>query len=417
MDGNGTARKAWRTPFARHRQIERFALMLGASLLALIASMGMCAAASWQSSRHVLSSQALYTAKFTSSRTQATGTVAAMTTSPDHTLAALLLRYEDPDAMSVDPDSYSLYLTDADLAGNPHGTPTATQAHVAVYGSSGYLAIIIANPEGFDSQALDLTVRQDTELAAAADDAGKGYDDASYAQHDQYLIRFNPGASQASTLDAINTDDPSGIYDRLVYQDAVSQARDALTEQSEKIAVDLNQVNETELKATNDGLAVPARPDPISGDQAATLSDGSVDYRPASIVDGGLMLDWQTQDPSTLLDQARDAYDPDSTYDQYFAMLARQRAASSQNATMRHTGTTWTLTDGTWLDDLKDSASGNYERLTKEANAVANAWNAYWTDKKTYQTTLMDQYLATAADRHAVLNATRTGSIPLTVYR
>lgn len=386
----------------KHYRMERFSMMFCTLLVCLFAVTGFCAVTHMHQQDNSLVAKAVYSTKFELSRTGATGTVEDVYTSKDKTKTLLLMRFDDPDKVSMNAKNYQMFLTGASVERNKQTLDGKPSGSIYMFGNTGYMGVYLVNQAGFGPQILDLTIRANTELSAIpkSSDVDSEVEDASFAKHDQLRVYFNPGGSEANTLDCLNGSSAPSVtdfYNEAVIKDLEGELHTRLAAELDQLRVDLTNIEEMEDRAVNAGLKLPTRPEAIDGDIVESEMKDDVrvlTYKPKTVLPGGYNLDWQHESVvDGFLDKLIAKTDtPNMTVDQFFAMMAREKNGDSSKNQF-DIDYDWTTTDGTLVEDLNGSNSTRYTELTKLTQAVEQSYRNYYGDKKAYQQESLSELL------------------------
>lgn len=386
----------------KHYRMERFSMMFCSMLVGLFIVTGFCLTMHVNQQDNALVERALYSAKFELSRTGATGTVEDVYTSKDKTKTLLLLHFDDTDKMSMNAKNYQMFLTGASVERNKQTLDGKPSGSIYMFGNTGYMGVYLVNKDGFGPQILDLTIRANAELSAIEEssDVDSEVEDASFAKHDQLRVYFNPGGSEAKTLDCLNGSSAPSVtdfYNEAVVKNAEATLHEQLAKELDQMRVDLMNIEEMEDRASNAGLKLPLKPEVIDGDVIDVDKDGETEvltYKPKTVLPGGYDLDWQHESVvDGFLDKLIAKTDtPNMTIDQFFAMMAREKNGDASQNQFKN-DYDWETTDGTLVADLNGSNSTRYTEFTKLAQGVEQAYQTYYGHKRTYQQESLSELL------------------------
>lgn len=401
----------------KHYRMERFSMMFGTMLVGLAIVTGVCFSMHMQQQDTALTERAIYSDGFKLSRTGLSGTVENVYTSKDKTKTFLLMRFEEPDKVSMNAKNYQMFLTAANVQQNKIDLDGKPSGSIYTFGNTGYMGVYLVNKDGFEPQILDLTIRANKELSVIDESSNVNAEvaDASFAKYDQLRVYFNPGASEAehlACLDSKGGPTPLDFYNETVIAKEESAIHDSLNKELAQMQVDLSNIKEMEERALNVGLKLPEQPDAIRGDVVVS-EDGKGEgedkvlvYKPKTVLGGGYDLDWRH---TTVVDGFFDdliakTKTPNMTVDQFLAMMAAEKNADASESQFK-ADMQWELTDGTLISDLNTgSNSTRYTELTKAAQDVMNAWRTYYSHKKTYQQTSLTNLLTLELKSDGVRN-------------
>lgn len=398
------------TMTSRHKRMETFAVSFGVLLFGIlvvtVVSFGMFI----QQQNNTLSSKAIYTTDFSTSKTNIPGTVAGVYASEDRTKAFILMKFDDVKSISTNANNYQVFMTGINGQKRRETLKSSPAGSVYVFGNSGYMGIYLVNNEGFPTQILDIVVRANAELVKKSDNASNEYaNDESFSNYDQFRIYANPGATDATVLKCLSNGDAPTVKD--LYNEAVvinqeaAIRKDLYADLDDMITAQANIKEYTDRLTTQDGVQVPTQPDAINGDSVAKLKDGTYAYDFKTVVPGGYNFDWQNR-------YVADGYlkgiyeqlgDPTMTSDALFAKMNKESQIA--NNTM-DTNINWKLKDGTLVKDLNSgSNNGRYQQINADCEGLVIAWRNYYTAKDKFQRTDLGRLLDLEATTDLVVSS------------
>ena len=417
-----------------HYKMERFTLVFGILAVVLLVVTTTSIAIDRNNQNEQLDTVALFTDKFTTSRTNVSGTVDGVYVSDDKTRAFVLMKFSDTKKVSTDAGNYRAFLTGASIDNKQEKLLSQPSGSIYVFGTSGYVGVYLVDAQGFKPQILDMTLRCDAELSKvnneqAENKVDQDFDgDASFAEHDQLKVYFNPGGSDATVIQALNSGSaPSklDLYEQTVLDTESDETIADLNEDAEQMRIDLNTIQEyTQRLENTDQIQVPATPSVIAGDTITyDMNTKHYDLHFASVVPGGYDFDWQdtTVKDGWLDDLIAETDTPNMTYDQFFAMKATEAKADKTSGAQSpiNTNITWTFKDGTLLEDLNNSGSASkYAKINEDCQQLTQAWSTYYQHKKEYQVTGLGALLdmESAAKQVRTSASVNTSDDVLTIY-
>lgn len=275
-----------------HHKMERFGILLGATVVGLVLVTGASYSNYHAKMTNVETTTALVSTDFSFSKTGQGGKVVGVFGDEGHKDVFVLFQLDDPKSMSTAAKNYQVFITGEKENLEPEMIPTG---EFALFGSTGYGYIRFEDKQGLENGALRVTIRANEKLAADNGPATETFD-ASDAKYDQGTFLVNPGAKQLtpSTL-ALGESDPSKLYRALVGQAADDAVRVKITESTTKMASLLNRSKEYENRIRSAGYIPPAIPKFVQGDYVEnevlhTASDvfnaHKVDYASTTLADG-----------------------------------------------------------------------------------------------------------------------------------
>lgn len=385
-----------------HHAIERFGLMFTTFVLLGVLVVGASGAAALRADSDTLASTALYTTSFTTSKTDLDGEVDGVFRNQAGDRVLVVMHFGERAQISYRAADYQAFLlgSDRNLNSEPVSTP-GIRGSFHVFGSTGYVGVLLDADEAFDRQVLNLTVRANAELSykegqqpGSADELAN---DASFDKHDQWRVFFNPGASGARRIAALDAAvlDPAQAYYEVALREEEKEARQALDQKLQEMRTDLAQVQSYthDLETTKvDGLFLepPVVPDTIDGDRvtgesAAEAEDGTstLALETSHVVPGGFELDWRSGDVyqgylTTLvpIGQTQSAF------------LTAKRAEGSDDTVQQVGSMKWIVSDGTDLVMDYQSSDVSMRPLMNVMNSLSQAYSNYAKHKAEYQVDL-----------------------------
>lgn len=388
-----------------HHAIERFGVLFSVLAIAGVIVLGGSGASAYRAGNEALASTTLYTAEFTTSKTGLQGKVDGVYVNKTGDKALVMMHFDPSAAISYSAADYQAFLlgSDTNLNSEPVNTSGITGSF-HVFGSTGYVGVLLDADEPFDQQVLNLTVRANAELSydepeedsAPADELAG---DASFAKYDQWRVFVNPGASEAEHIQALDAAsfDPAQAYYDIVLKEEEETIRDELDQKLIEMRTHQAQIEAytTDLHTTKvDGMFLrpPQVPDSIAGDKitgvsAAEADDGVSTLRLETdhVVPGGFDLNWRA---GNVYDSYLDVLVPPSQ--SYVQFLGNKRAEETGEEDTRDiSDMEWILSDGSDLKSDYQSSDVTMRPLTNVMNNLSQAYQDYAKAKSEYQSQLM----------------------------
>lgn len=397
-----------------HHAMERFGIMftvLSTVLVALLVSTGFSAV---NNNRQAMDSKVIFTSEFMTSRTQLQGSVPGVYVSPDKTRALVMMHFRDSTKISTLADNYQAFMTGSSMNLTQEPLRGEMTGQIIVFGSTGFMGMVIDSDRPFEQQILSLTMRANSELVYSRGDTRVRTDlrnDESFLTNDQWRLYINPGASGAPVAESLagRTLNPSAIFYELVTKPQEAEVRTQLDDTLGLMRASLLRIDEFEAalgrtpSVDGDFLVNPRVPTPQ--EQLRPISGDVVTGEPASLVAGeesestlALETDWVGPDGfdfdwrnGSIQEGYLDDLVPEGQRygDWMAAKLAAGRSSGEDSPTrFNSTKIEWTMTDGSLLKDHESAGTpGMTDVLTLRTN-LASAYDEYWELKQTYLVTL-----------------------------
>ncbi|WP_026927959.1 hypothetical protein [Granulicoccus phenolivorans] len=384
-----------------HHAIERFGVMVGILVVLGVLVTGGAAVAALRTGAATLTTQAVHTTGFTTSKTGLKGTVDGVYTNRGRTRALVMMHFEDRARISYTAADYRAFLlgSDRELGTHPVDTPGLT-GRFLVFGSTGYLGVLLEARQSFAPQVLNLTVRATQELSSdrnARSGAEETPSDATFTKYDQWAIYLNPGGSDAPVIPALDrpTLDPAQAYYDVVLVHREAEIKAKLDAKLAEMRTHQAQIaaSTADLATTRaDGLSlwaprVPAAiaTDRITGATAAqNRGTSTLALETDHVVPGGVALNWR--DGNVYTGYLPRLVPPGQSYVQF---LAAKRDEGSDDTTRQLSEMAWILSDGTDLKKDYPVTDVTMRPLTTVMNNLAQAYSDYAKAKSTYQSDLL----------------------------
>lgn len=380
-----------------HHAIERFGVVSGVLGACFLLVFGGATASALANQAEQLGTTALYTPKFTTSKTQLGGEVTGVYVNDDRTRSMVLMQFSDPDSVSSNARNYQSFLTGSsrDLAGEPLKTPVTGE--VVVFGSTGFLAVVLEAEQAFAPQILNLTLRANSELIYKPGETGKVREDLqgqdSFIENDQWRVYVNPGAEGAEVSEVLNAPefDPGAVYAELIVKPQEEEIRKELDDQLGQMKADLVRISEyeTDMRRVNvDGtfLVPPATPEQIAGDEvvgdvATEKAPASLELRADWVSESGFDFDWRD---GSVRDGYLDEIVPEG--ESYVTFLADKAALTRDQSGVSKLVNTmqWKLSNDRLLDDYSTNDTA-MKPLFDIRNGLSQAYQDYFSHKLDYQ--------------------------------
>lgn len=394
-----------------HHAIERFGIFFGVLTVTGALVLAGSGAAAFQNGRASLSQTALYTDSFTTSKTQLEGQVTGVYRNQLGNKTLVMMNFGEQSQISYSADDYEAFLlgSSPDLKTEKVDT-SGIKGSFHVFGSTGYVGVILEADQPFQRQVLNLTMRANAELSFKEERASGGSadtlaGDASFAKYDQWRVFFNPGASGAKHIAALDASafDPARAYYDIVLKDDETAARGALDNKLTQLRADRSQISAytTDLQTTKvDGLFLrpPTVPEAVRDDSVTGLTQAEADAGKKGstkdqtgltlvtkyTVPGGFNFDWRN---GNIYDGYLNKLVPSGS--SYAKFLADKNDEPQDDTSQAITNMPWLLSDGSDLKKDYTASDVTVRPLTNVMNNLSQAYRDYYTHKTEYQSELL----------------------------
>lgn len=404
-----TKNVAGRMKLGSHHAIERFGVIFTVICSAFALLLVGTVSSATLNNRAALDTTALYTPSFTTSKTQLAGSVDGVYVSKDHKRAMVLMKFKDSasGSFSANAENYQAFLSGSDGNLGQQSLKTNVNGSIVMFGSTGYMGVVLDSDKPFEQQIMNLTVRANSELVYNEETSGSKIredlrDDNSFVKYDQWRLYFNPGASQVKVSEALTGGrvDPGAIYSELVIQPQENKVRDKMDGQLKQMQVDLSRIAEynAEMDRTNvDGVRIvpPKVPTPVAGDKIIgqeAHTDKSGKKVPSTLKlqskwtsPRGFDFDWRAG--SVTEGYLDDIVPPNESYVTYLSKKAQagNDDGSDTNQRFQPNDMEWKLSNGTDLKQDYTSSDTTMKPLKDIMNNLTQAYQTYYRNKVDYQ--------------------------------
>lgn len=396
-----------------HHAIERFGVFFGAICVSFLLLFTSATTSSLANQQSDLDSTTLYTPTFTTSRTQVAGEVEGVFVNSERTRALVMMNFKSS-SMSANAEKYRAFLSGATPDMKDQALKTGITGKIVVFGSTGYMGMVLESDAPFEQQILNLTMRSNSELVYKPSDSRQLREDLAgqktFAEFDQWRLYFNPGASGATVSEALDGEsfDSGAVYAQLVVSPEEEKVREELEAQLEQLKVDQARIAEYQAEGRRvsiDGvqLQLPELPVSIAGDQIT--GEVGVDDKPST-----LRLDTDWASPRGFNFEWRDGSVEEGYLSEvvpegesYVTFLADKAALSKSNDgdEVRASLLEWPLTNGRLLTDYGNSDKA-MQPLLEIRNDLSQAMDDYYKRKVTYQNETLAKLIELEVDLETV---------------
>lgn len=388
-----------------HHAIERFGVVFGVMCVSCVVLFSATGVSAFSNNREALSSTALYTPTFTTSKTDISGNVPGIFVSEDRTRAMVLMQFEDTSQVSANAEDYQGFLTGSTMDMNQQGLKNTVAGSIQLFGATGYMGVMLDSDRPFSAQVMDLTMRSNTELVYKAEAEDEAPDDelggdSSFQKYDQWRVFFNPGGSEAIVSKALSGDkvDAGAVFNEIVVAAQEKEIRTRMDAQLAQMQTDLNRIKdgtaELERTTADSGtlhLISPEAPaqiasDEVTGSAKVGETPSTLDLKTDYVMPLGYDFDWRGG--SVMDGYLKDLIPEGSNYVSYLSQRSKETPDEFRVNDMQ-----WLLNDGTDLRTDYDSGNTTIKPLTDIMNKLSQAYQDYYKNKQVYQVDLHTELL------------------------
>lgn len=381
-----------------HYAMERFAVLVIACSIALVAVCVFCFHADIEQNNIDFSNRSLYSTAVTSSVSGDEGHVLGTFTNDDRTRFAVMVDMGEENHASSDLDRYMLTLAGTDENETLYAVNDNIFVGLYRLGNSGIYTYLLTCPDGFTSQLLYMLVQDaNGQTEVDVDSLEVNLNDmtsqelaAYYAtMYDTYDLLFNPGGLDATVLKSLSA---KKVDMADVYLEAIGQAQfDSLTKRldadSTAIALALVKLNDLVDRLEANGVDVSGCfPEYMAHDELETTDDGGYRLISGAAIPGGFDINWRDIDlGKTKVADIAPGYVHGSDED----LNAEDEMSSEEAQNMRSVKNLdqWMMKDGRTLEALRAVDYDAYNTCVSDITALNEAINNYMELKMSYQTT------------------------------
>lgn len=352
-----------------HHKIERFGMTVVSGLVVLLLISGFSFIRSTSNKNVQLDTKAIYSQTLTYSLSENEGSVESVTRSEDGKSAYVLFKMDDLTNVSLDASTYTVYLTGYNkaLQFNPAGS-------IFIFGSTGYMGVMLHDDGGIPNQVLDITIRANVDIRSDATNSSTISDDVdgSFAKYDQAQVYVNFGAKQATVNKVLNNNDiePSDLYYELVSKSKDKELHEELNTAYDDLARLITRSTEYETRIQSAGYVVPDEPEWLDDDY---------------VVPGGIDINKDKTLSDGYISQVLSDY---SQFSEYMVNKNKENTAS-QIDTSATSVTELTSTTGGVLDlnEISDGVSSSVDLSVKaDVETLTSTWTSILSQKQKIQT-------------------------------
>lgn len=413
--------------FSRHYTIERFGINLGILVFLISICGGFAVKNYYDYKTAIANNTALYTSQIETSKSAVDATVEGVYDNKAKTKSFIMLKFEDPHSIPLNPKKYQFFMCGEDGHGNYAAIQGAPAGIFYVFGTTGYMGIYLVNKQGFKPQILNIVGRINSQIVdtASSSDVNEG----GFSKYDQFRIRFNPGAKHVQILKSLDkSTEPSvsDLYSELVLNQSEKKARRTLNNDLAKMQLDLNRVKDYENRlSTYDHLQVPKGPGYLRGDKIIQKGKNKDYYLQTDhTIPGGFNFNWEDGNIENgyIPDLIRKNHmDTSLSAGDFLTLMAKKRDhfdVSDDNPEFDTTikDSAWRTRTGKKVDlqEYQNSDSGDNDsddtngsvskqtQMNNDIQGLEQAWSTYINDKQKYQTTDLENLLELEATYRSI---------------
>jgi len=405
-----------------HHAIERFGIFFGVVVVTfgLVFSSAAVSAVSNQAAK--MDSTTLYTPSFSTSKTQVSGEVDGVYVNSDRNRAMVLMKFDDPRSVSANAEKYQAFLTGSTSELAEQALKSNVTGEIVVFGSTGYMAMVLDSDTAFQQQILNLTLRANSELVYTPSESRELREDlegqTTFAEFDQWRLYFNPGASGAVETAALDTPafDAGAVYAELVVKPEEDKIRATMDEQLGEMRADRTRIDEYESEIARVNvdsvfITAPAVPvqiagDVIAGEPAIGEGESSLKLDAEWVSPSGYDFDWRAG--SVAEGYLDDIVPEDESYVTFLADKAAQ-AKDGEEGALQPNDIQWNLSNGRLLTDYGTSDKA-MKPLMDLRNDLSQSYQDYYAHKVDYQVASYASLIDLEVDLRNVRSGASTNS-------
>ncbi|MCC2248991.1 hypothetical protein JUJ52_03335 [Virgibacillus sp. AGTR] len=381
-----------------HYKMERFTIMLGATLSILLLLSVFSFVAYRDGVAQSVSAKAVYTEDFNFSLSDQKMYVEGVYGNKDKTDVMILLRLQNPETMSTDASNYELFITS-----EKESLSYEPDVSLSLFGATGYGTIRFQDDEPIPKEVVSITIRAKADLSQQEGSGSSGDDessDGSFEKYDQGRFYVNPGADDVETLDWLNTGekDPTKLYTALVADTLDEEIHTKIQEQTDELDILLNREKEYTNRLVSAGYEPPETPWFVKGDY---VNDDGV-FVAAQNLEGAFAFDYSTK-------TIRDGYiiqvmDNLSSFDEYMRKHSEHDTTNDRDSSRQEQVElveTIKSKSGEVLDlnTVVTGSSPSAQVAAKDSvESLQATWRSYLNIKSELQRNLMRELLILDAD-------------------
>lgn len=398
----------------RHFKMQIFGVAVLALLLVFFLNFMTIIVSHSKQVNEYMKSNVKFTSSYQMSLSGVRGSVNDIYIDKSKTQCFVLLNMGDVSNLTMNASNYQVMITDTNTDGVREDVPDEKiSGQIYVFGSTGLMGIYLKSDVPFENNMKQLTLRSYTKFTSGT----KPYfrKSASDAEYDQCHIYFNPGGTNAQTIEFLETHvdgtdfNPTDVYRQVKTVTKETEYRTTILETYQELETKMNQIVEYRTRLSeNYKILVPDLPMWLTGDYFKNIQvkddEGNIlgsykRFMPATITPGGTDFDWFN---GSIL-KGYFALVPDAqgmSIRDYIYSLQSDKASRKIDETKI---TEWLYADGTAVLLKADSTTTTYEQtVMSDIKLYEKAVSDYITLKSKYQSEYLPNLLLLELDSGSI---------------
>lgn len=374
--------------FGSHYKIERFGVLFGILCLMMVLDVGLIVRKHANDQKAQLGNQVMYTSAFRMSMSGAEASVENIHVSEDNTKCFILIKWKSMDRVVTDASKYKIFLTATTPDMKQEKLLSAPVGQLFMFGSTGYMGILLIDVNGFPSQILDMIIRSDNNFVNPNGVIPDAMGDASFTKHDQARVYFNPGGAWGETATCLEDMDMTafGIFESILTNGREQEIRDEMDGLLLDMKNTIYAMEEYESRLDQQGIQLAERPYGIAGDEIVEDEDGNLELVTDVVLAKGYDFDWRGGSIRSGYIEDLVANSPYSNYEQFLYMKSQE--VDTVNFDSHRT---WYRKDGS--EFVATGVGGTsvgiaQQNISRDIESLQNLWQTFYNLKYSYQVSL-----------------------------
>lgn len=381
----------------RHKQMEHFGVLFIVLTLCFVGVCVLCAVYQNADDKARDAEQAVYTTGFKTSRSGVEGQVVGICTDDAYKHCVVLMKLKDMKNMPINASSYQGFLAVASNDGNhQYALEDNVTGSIYVYGNSGYIAVYLSNPDGFDAKHLYLMMQNLRPMSTATERGARAGD------MDVWSVIFNAGATGTYKSKTLATDkfDAQAFYADTLLVSKEKQTKRATEADLILLQDDIRSIIEWKDRCSDAGIDMSdSLPADIQGDIVVTDKNNNLELQTQHDAPGAIHIDWRNG--SILTGYLPDNVDTSSTaaLSDYIMKQADTAKTTTLEDMSKHK---WVTKTGETINLNDDGSNVIRQEMIEDIRSYVKAVETYRADKSRYQVDDMLAFVSLELDYNQV---------------